>query len=161
MIAARIRDAIANTRNIARGLSPVALGSNSLMTALQELADNSAKLFRISCKFRCVGSVTVEDNTVATHLYRIAQEAVTNAVKHGGAKKILIRLAESEDKRILAITDDGRGLTETFLKNKGTGLQIMNYRAATIGASLEIGRAGKRGVYVSCSFSKQSGPKGS
>ena len=137
MIAARIRDAIANTRNIARGLSPVALGSNSLMTALQELADNSAKLFQISCKFRCDGSVTVDDNTVATHLYRIAQEAVTNAVKHGGAKKILIRLAESEDKRILTITDDGLGLPETFFKNKGTGLQIMKYRAATIGASLK------------------------
>jgi hypothetical protein len=74
---------------------------------------------------------------------------------------------ESDDRGLLlacphaASTDDGRGLTETFLKNKGTGLQIMNYRAATIGASLEIGRAGKRGVYVSCSFSKQSGPKGS
>jgi signal transduction histidine kinase len=98
---------------------------------------------------------------VATHLYRIAQEAVTNAVKHGGAKKILIRLAKLEDKCILTITDDGRGLTETFLKNKGTGLQIMKYRAATIGASLEIGRAGKRGVCVSCSSSKQRGPKGS
>ena len=161
MIAARIRDAIANTRNIARGLSPVALGSNGLMVALQELADNSAKLFQISCKFRFDGCVAVDDNTVATHLYRIAQEAVTNAVKHGGAKKIVIRLAELEDKCILAITDDGLGLTETFLKNKGTGLQIMKYRAATIGASLEIGRAGRRGMCVSCSFSKQPGPKDS
>ena len=74
---------------------------------------------------------------------------------------LLLRLAKLEDKCILTITDDGRGLTETFFKNRGTGLQIMNYRAATIGASLEIGRAGKRGVYVSCSFSKQPGPKGS
>ena len=161
MIAARIRDAIANTRNIARGLSPVALGSNGLMVALRELADNSAKLFQISCKFRFDGCVAVDDNTVATHLYRIAQEAVTNAVKHGGAKKIVIRLAELEDKCILAITDDGLGLTETFLKNKGTGLQIMKYRAATIGASLEIGRAGRQGVCVSCSFSKQPGSKDS
>jgi signal transduction histidine kinase len=103
---------------------------------------------------------TVEDNTVATHLYRIAQEAVTNAVKHGGAKKILLRFAESKDKRSLTLTDDGPGLTETFLKNKGTGLQIMRYRAATIGASLEIGRAGKRGVCVSCSSSKQRELKG-
>ena len=98
---------------------------------------------------------------MARHLYRIAQEALTNSVKHGGAKKILLRFAESKDKRSLTLTDDGPGLTETFLKNKGTGLQIMKYRAATIGASLEIGRAGKRGVYVSCSFSKQPGPKGS
>jgi signal transduction histidine kinase len=94
---------------------------------------------------------------VATHLYHIAQEAVTNTVKHCGAKKILIRLAKLEDKCILTITEDGRGLIETFLKNKGTGLQIMKYRAATIGASLEIGRAGRRGVCVSCSSSKQRG----
>jgi glucose-6-phosphate-specific signal transduction histidine kinase len=93
---------------------PVILGSNSLMMALQELADNSANLFRVSCKFGCDGFVTVEDNIVATHLYRIAQEAVTNAVKHGGAKKILLRLAESEDKMH---PDDHRRrsrFTETF-----------------------------------------------
>jgi two-component system, LuxR family, sensor kinase FixL len=91
---------------------------------------------------------TVEDNTVATHLDRIAQEAVTNAVKHG------------EDKRSLTITDNGLGLAKTFLKNNGPGLQIMKYRAAAIGASLEIGRAGKRGVCVSCSSSKQRELKG-
>jgi signal transduction histidine kinase len=97
------------------------------MMALQELADNSANLFRVSCKFGCDGFVTVEDNIVATHLYRIAQEAVTNAVKHGGAKKILLRLAKLEVKCILTITDDGLGLTETFLENEGAGLQIMKY----------------------------------
>ena len=161
MIAARIRDAIANTKNIARGLSPVALESNGLMVALQELAENSAKLFQISCEFRFDGCVAVDDNTVAMHLYRIAQEAVTNAVKHGGAKEIVIRLAESEDKCILTITDDGLGLPETFAKNQGTGLQIMKYRAATIGASLEVGRAGGRGICVSCSFCKQPRPKDS
>jgi PAS domain S-box-containing protein len=155
MIAARIRDAIANTRNIARGLSPVALESNGLMVALQELAENSGKLFQISCEFRFDGCVAVDDNTVATHLYRIAQEAVTNAVKHGHAKEIVIRLTESEDKCILTITDDGLGLPETFAKNQGTGLQIMRYRAATIGASLEVRRAGGRGICVSCSFCKQ------
>ena len=161
MIAARIRDAIANTKNIARGLSPVALESNGLMTALQELAENSAKLFQISCEFRIDGCVALDDNTVAMHLYRIAQESVTNAVKHGGAKEIVIRLAESEDKCTLTITDDGFGLPETFLKNQGTGLQIMKYRAATIGASLKVGRASGRGICVSCSFRKKPRPKGS
>jgi PAS domain S-box-containing protein len=63
MIAARIRDAIANTRNIGRGLFPVALESNGLMVALQELAENSGKLFQISCEFRCDGGVAVDDNT--------------------------------------------------------------------------------------------------
>ena len=161
MIAARIRDAIANTKNIARGLSPVALESNGLTVAMQELADNSAKLFQITCKFRFDGCVTVDDSTVATHLYRIAQEAVTNAIKHGSAKKIVIRLAELEDKCTLTITDDGVGLPESFAKNKGTGLHIMKYRAATIGASLEIGRAGRRGICVSCSFRNHPRPKDS
>ncbi len=161
MIAARIRDAIANTKNIARGLSPVALASNGLMDALQELAENSAKLFQITCEFRFDRCVTVDDNTVAMHLYRIAQEAVTNAVKHGGANEIVIRLAESENTCILTITDDGRGLPESFAKNQGTGLHIMKYRAATIGASLEVRRAAGRGICVSCSFCNQPRPKDS
>ena len=126
MIATRIRDAIANTRNIARGLFPVALESNGLIVALQAPAENSGKLFQINCEFRCDGDVAVDDNTFATHLYRIAQEAVTNAVKHGHTKEIVIRLMESENKCILMITDDGLGLPETFAKNEGTGLQIMN-----------------------------------
>jgi PAS domain S-box-containing protein len=159
MIAVRIRDAIAHTRMLARGLSPVALDSNGLMAALQELAENSGKLFQISCEFRFDGRVAVDNDAVATHLYRIAQEAVTNAVKHGRAKKVVIRLAESEDKCILTITDDGLGLPETPAKNQGTGLQIMKYRAATIGASLKVCRAGGRGTCVSCSFCKPPRPK--
>jgi PAS domain S-box-containing protein len=159
MIAVRIRDAIARTRMLARGLSPVALDSHGLMAALQELAENSGKLFQISCEFRLDGCVAVDDNAVATHLYRIAQEAVTNAVKHGRAKEVVIRLAESEDKCILTITDDGLGLPETPAKDRGTGLRIMKYRAATIGASLKVCRAGGRGTCVSCSFFNQPRPK--
>ena len=138
LMAARIRDAIVNTKNIARGLSPVAIESNGLTVALQELAENSSKLFQIICEFRFDEHMVFNDNTVATHLYRIAQEAVTNAVKHGGAKKIVICLAESKDKSILTITDDGLGLPEVYTKNQGTGMQIMKYRASTIGASFEV-----------------------
>jgi PAS domain S-box-containing protein len=155
LIAARIRDAIANTRGIARGLSPVAVESNGLRTALQEFAENSSRLFQIKCKFCCDSCIAIDDNAVAMHLYRIAQEAVTNAVKHGRAEKIMIRLAGSEDKYALTITDDGFGVPEAFGKNQGTGLQIMRYRAATIGASLEIGSANGRGICVTCSFSTQ------
>ena len=158
LIAARIRDAIANTKNIARGLSPVALESNGLMVALQELAENSAELFQTICEFRFDEFVAVDDNTVATHLYRIAQEAVTNAVKHGGAKKIVICLVESEGKCILTITDDGLGFLEPYAKSQGTGLQIMKYRAAAIGASLAVLSASGGGICVSCSFSKRPQP---
>ena len=159
LIAGRIRDAIAHPRMLARGLSPVALDSNGLTAALQELAENSGKLFQIKCEFRFDSFVTVDDNAVATHLYRIAQEAVTNAVKHGRAKKVVIRLAESEDECSLTITDDGVGLPETSARDQGTGLRIMKYRAATIGASLEVRRAGEQGTRVSCSFHKQPRPK--
>ena len=159
IIAGRIRDAIAHARMLARGLSPVALDSDGLTAALQELAENSGKLFQIRCEFRFDSFVTVDDNAVATHLYRIAQEAVTNAVKHGRAKKVVIRLAESEDKCSLTIIDDGVGLLETSAKDQGTGLRIMKYRAATIGASLEVRRADEQGTRVSCSFHKQLRPK--
>jgi PAS domain S-box-containing protein len=161
LIAARIRDAIANTKNIARGLSPVALESNDLMVALQELAENSAKLFQTICEFRFDEFVAVDDNTVATHLYRIAQEAVTNAVKHGGARKIVISLVQSEGKCILTITDDGRGFLEPYAKSQGTGLQIMKYRAAAIGASLTVRSAGGGGICVNCSFPERPRPRDS
>jgi PAS domain S-box-containing protein len=161
LIAARIRDAIANTKNIARGLSPVALESNGLMVALQELAENSAKLFQTICEFHFDEFVAVDDSSVATHLYRIAQEAVTNAVKHGGAKKIVICLGESKGKCTLTITDDGLGFLEPYAKSQGTGLQIMKYRAAAIGASLAVRNASGRGICVSCSFSKRSRPRDS
>jgi PAS domain S-box-containing protein len=161
LIAARIRDAIASTKNIARGLSPVALESNGLMVALQELAENSAKLFQTLCEFRFAESVAVDDNNVSTHLYRIAQEAVTNAVKHGGAKKIVISLVESEGKCILTIIDDGLGFLEPYAKSQGTGLQIMKYRASAIGASLAVRSVSGGGICVSCSFSKRSRPRDS
>jgi hypothetical protein len=89
MIAARIRRHCEH-ENIAGGLSRSYWGQ-TVDDGVAGACGNSANLFRVSCKFGCDGFVTVEDNIVATHLYRIAQEAVTNAVKHGGAKKILLR----------------------------------------------------------------------
>ena len=83
--------------------------------------------------------------------------AVSN--EHGRAKKAVIQLVESEDECSLTITDDGVGLPKTSARDQGTGLRIMKYRAATIGASLEVCRAGEQGTRVSCSFHKQPRPK--
>src|SRR6185503_17562674 len=89
-IATHVRDVIAQTRSLARGLSPLVLESEGLMAALAELAANTEKLFRVKCQFECPTPVYLHDLLTATHLFRIAQEAVTNAVKHGKAKEIEI-----------------------------------------------------------------------
>jgi PAS domain S-box-containing protein len=91
-IAQHVREAISQTRMLARGLSPVSIESNGLMSALQELATTVSKLFQVDCRFECAEPMLVNDNTAATHLYRIAQEAINNAIKHGKATRILIRL---------------------------------------------------------------------
>ena len=92
------------------------------------------------------------DSTVATHLYRIAQEAITNAVKHGRAKSIVVNLNSSADRATLTITDDGAGFPAGASGIGGLGLRIMKYRAEMIGASLRIGQADTKGTTVACSF---------
>jgi PAS domain S-box-containing protein len=148
-----VREAIARTRDLARGLSPVLLESDGLASALQELAMNNEKLFRISCQFQCDSSVLIQDNAVATHLYRIAQEAVSNAVKHGKARQVVIRLAKANDRVVLTITNDGLGFPKAAHKTKGMGLRIMQYRAGMIGGSLTVQREGAAGTNVTCSLS--------
>ncbi len=113
-IAKNVRDAIGHTRLLARGLSPVTLESEGLMSALQELALNTEKIFRVTCRFDCHPPVLVQDYPAATHLFRLAQEAVSNAIKHGKAKRILIRLKEERGRMALSIIDNGRGFRHKF-----------------------------------------------
>lgn len=153
-IGKHIREAIAHTRKLARGLSPVELELNGFMSALDELAENAGKLFRVDCHFECANPVLVRDNVAATHLYRIAQEAINNAVKHGKAKRIAISLQPDCDKVVLAITDDGVGFSDKPKKHPGMGLHTMKYRAGVVGATLEISSSGK-GTTVTCTFSKK------
>jgi PAS domain S-box-containing protein len=152
-ISEHIREAIAHTRKLARGLFPVELEVNGLMSALTELAENAQKLFRIECRFECMTQVHIRDNIAATHLYRIAQEAINNAVKHGRAKRVVISLRPDYDKFILAATDDGIGFSNESRKGSGMGLHTMRYRASVIGAVLEVNSAGK-GATVTCTFKK-------
>ena len=139
-----VRQSISHTRDLARGLSPVMLESDGLMPALQELAANTEPLFKVSCQFQCDSSVGIPDNTVATHLYRIAQEALTNAIKHGKAKQVMISLTKVHDHILLAIRDDGIGLPKAALKSKGMGLRI--------GGSLAVQRERDGGTSVTCAF---------
>jgi signal transduction histidine kinase len=148
-IARHVRDSIAQTRSLARGLSPVELDENGLMSALQQLAASVQNLFQVKCDFRCEIPVLVPDNVMATHLFRIAQEAVSNAIKHGKAKRIQIALTPHEDKLTLAISDNGHGFPNE--PGKGMGLRIMNYRAGMLGGALSVRNEKNDGASVICS----------
>lgn len=134
-----INQAVSETRQLARGLQPVEVEENGLMSALEALAANIERLFHIQCKFQCNEAVLVKENAVANHIYRIAQEAVNNAIKHGKAKHISIELSAPQGRMQLSVHDDGMGFHPYLIgKNSGMGLQIMRYRAKMIGASLDI-----------------------
>jgi PAS domain S-box-containing protein len=147
-IAKNVRDAIGHTRLLARGLSPVTLESEGLMSALHELALNTKKIFHVACRFECDPPVLVQDYPAATHLFRLAQEAVSNAIKHGKAGRILIRLKEERGRLALSIIDNGRGFPVEMPKSKGMGLRIMQSRAGMIGGTLAIGRNAGGGTSV-------------
>jgi signal transduction histidine kinase len=145
-----IRDVTRQARSLARGLSPVQIEANGLMAALDGLAANAAKLFCLSCSFECPRPVLVENPTVATHLYRIAQEAIGNAIKHAHAKSIVVSLKQSDGELTLAIKDNGRGFSRASTVIEGMGLRIMEYRADMIGAMLRIDSAIGKGTTVAC-----------
>ena len=147
-IAEQIRAALAHAYALARGLCPVELDEGGLMSALRQLASDTQSLFGISCLFQCEKPLLVRDNTVANHLYRIVQEAVNNAIKHGKATHILIDLTTVDDWLTLRVKDDGVGLTAERKKSKGMGLPTMRYRASTIGASLDVRQDSDGGTSV-------------
>ena len=149
-IARHVRDAIGHTRLLARGLSPVTLESEGLMSALEELAADTGKMFQVACVFECESPVLVHDHAAATQLYRIAQEAVSNAIKHGKARRIVISLQWVGEQNVLAIKDDGVGLPN-FVPKTGMGLRIMQYRAGMIGGAAMVQRDLDGGTSVVCS----------
>jgi len=152
-IAHHIREAISHTRQLARGLSPVELEINGFMSALHELTAQVQKLFRIECHFECPEPVLIRDNTAATHLYRLVQEAINNAVRHGRAKRVMIALKPDGDKIELTVTDNGAGVSGEAKKPTGMGLHTMKYRAGIVNATLDVRFTGA-GTTVMCRFSK-------
>ena len=146
-----IDDAIAEARALSRGLFPVQLETNGLSLALQQLAAAVRARARVNCRMDGPEPVLVRDNTVATHLYRIAQEAVNNAIKHSRAGSILIELKTNQNRIELKVSDNGIGIPVSRQPTGGMGLHIMNYRAQAIGGTLNIERAARHGTLVSCS----------
>ncbi|MDD5222375.1 MAG: PAS domain S-box protein [bacterium] len=156
-----ISDAITQTRDLARGINPVDFQADGLMASLRQLSVNLGKFFKISCVFKCARRVLVNDSMVSTNLYYIAQEATSNAIRHGKAKHVEVGLAQVKNKLTLSVSDDGVGMPKNMKPNGGLGLQIMNYRAKIIGANLEIHPGRKGGTVVTCSvFTTAAGSKG-
>jgi len=151
-IASLVNQAMDQTRGLAKGLHPIDLDAESLTSVLNELAVTTEKLFAIRCTFKTNGPILIDDAVVAVHLYRIAQEAVNNAIKHGRAKNIGIDLTCDSDKSVLMVKSDGLDFPGMQVKSKGMGLQIMDHRAEMIGGSLDIRKAVEGGTIVTCEF---------
>ena len=153
-IANLLQDAAKRTRDLARGLSPVDRDEGGLESALNELALSTSKLAGISCSFICVGPVQIRDNVRAIHLFRIAQEALSNATKHGRAKAVVIALEASDGALSLRVSDDGIGFDPTCSERKGMGLNIMRYRARMLAGTLEIQSNSPAGTMVTCTIAR-------
>jgi signal transduction histidine kinase len=159
-LVALVEEAIDLTRNLARGLHPTTLEGEGFLDGFQELAANISERFKISCKLECGSSLPILAPNGAIHLYRIAQEAITNAIKHGKAGNIIIRLERTTDLLRLEIIDDGVGLPAKAHSTQGMGLRIMAYRASMIGASFDIERMPTRGTRVTCALNLTSASTG-
>ena len=145
-----VEEAILLARTFARGLHPVEITGEGLMDGFQELARNTSERFKVSCEFECLEPVLLHDAESSTNLYRIAQEAITNAVKHGKARHTSICLEQANCTITLTVTDDGIGLPENARNGQGMGLRIMAYRANMIGATFNIERLPESVTRVTC-----------
>ena len=159
-ITEHIKEADQYARDLSHGLIPVDVEGqkpSALPEALRQLAQNAERLFDVSCDFEEVDSAHIHDNTTATHLYRIAQEAVNNAVRHGNADRVRLLLAAGEDQIRLQVRDDGSGFDEdASAEADGMGVHIMNYRARIIGGTLDLSSAIGEGTVVTCTLPRRA-----
>ncbi len=143
---------LADARGLSRLLSPVDALADGLSAALTDLADQVERMAAVGCRFVVEGDPSLEDATTATHLYRIAQEATNNAVKHADAREIVLTLRRRDDGAlVLQVADDGVGLPPGH--GRGLGLRTMHYRARLLGADLAVESGGAdEGTVVTCTL---------
>jgi two-component system sensor histidine kinase NreB len=153
-ITRQIRDTITQARLLSHNLSPVPLDADGLMLALSELASGTQAMAGVKCTFVCAEPVLLPDAQAATHLYRIIQEAVNNALKHSGAGKISIELTDQGNSWNIAVRDNGRGFAPGSDQNRGLGLRLIHSRAQLLGASLNIDSVPGKGARISCTLRK-------
>ena len=144
--------AIGQTRDLAKMLYPVDIETGGLVSALKTLALNTEKLLGVNCRLRAGKSVSVKNLVEAKQIYRIVQEAITNAVRHGKANNININLRSTKRGTVLSVENDGLDFPKLLPRSKGLGLKIMKYRTDLIGGSLDIRKGDKGGTIVMCIF---------
>ena len=147
-----LRATVTVARRLSHALAPVPMEGDGLMRGLTELAASTSRLAGVRCRFFCDPPVQVPDSTVAMHLYRIAQESVHNALKHGRAKALEITLTQRTGGLELSVINHGRNLPALARRKDGMGLNVMRHRAELIGASLAIEPAGRQGVRITCTL---------
>ncbi len=156
-IAAQINQAVALTRDLSRGLAPSVLDTGDLGSAIKALVAATERASGIPCVFTATLPLEAQDRTVATHLYRIAQEAVSNAIRHSRARQIKIGLSTCNKAITLTVEDDGIGLPEGIENRaQGMGLHSIRYRADLIRATLTLGRGAAGGTILVCSVPGRS-----
>ena len=149
-LAGGIEHALDQARTIAKGLVPVEIDAEGLMSALDQLASSTEHRCGITCRFHCDQPAQVADTATATQLFRIVQEAINNAAKHARAKQITIELKTRNGQVSLKVRDDGVGIPDDLEDATGMGLRIMQHRAGVIGATLNVGPADGGGTLVTC-----------
>lgn len=156
-----LRQSVSEVRRMSHGLSPTGVKYRGLVGALRLLAETVRTNFRTPCDCDVDPGITTQSNDIETHLFRIAQEAVNNALRHGKPSEIKISLQQTGPMEgELRIEDDGAGIKKAKPgKKNGIGVRVMDYRANLIGARLTIKNKAKRGVVVTCRFDLVSGKK--
>lgn len=145
-----VQQAMVKARSLARGLLPAELQSDDLVSALNTLAAKTAEFFSVPCTVRSRDPIQIANKTTATHLYRIAQEAVHNSIKHGKPGTITIEIVKVAEETRLVIADNGSGFPPESAQGRGMGLKIMRHRAEMIGATLDVTSAASGGTIVTC-----------
>ena len=150
-----LREAIAQTRSLAHGLTPFMLDAGGLQAALAELAERTSSLGRLKCRFICPNPVPLKDSEAAGHFFRIAQEAANNALKHAGANEIVLSLTGGNGVVQLKVSDNGKGMHKIQKSKDGIGLQVLRHRANTIGAELTVESKPGKGVTITCTMQRK------
>jgi signal transduction histidine kinase len=135
---------------ISKGLSPVNMKSNGIQYALAELCGNMEAIYDISCTLNFDEKITFRDNAVATHIFYIVLESMSNAVKHGASENISVSLIHTGSGIEIMVRDDGKGFSKDDFSGKGIGLALMKYRADIIGGMLNISKNEPVGTLITC-----------
>jgi two-component system sensor kinase FixL len=142
------------SRNLAHGLVKIDLDRGGFNAALEELVRQSVRLFRISCEFKASNEINLNERTSAEHLYRIIQEGINNAVKHGQADHVVVSALENRSFLRFQIKDNGIGFPANWREKEGMGVRIMEYRARLIGAHIDISNNINKGATITCTLLK-------